>query len=203
MVQPVAQRHGLTVQQVQGLMREPPVMAALESLWNQSCQAELDGRVLQPGDDFTPFWEQRVLQYNAGGGGGSAQVIYRISDSVQINNNWIWRYTHTISIFLILAFIFLVWIMRRAILMTTLAGAPAARHTWTPTANVLKNNLLLIFPAILIAEGGFFELVAKKYIPVLPSQFVRTFSQVIVDRACGSAASPHECKRYALTSPEH
>ena len=179
MIQPMAARRGLSVQQVQGLLREAPITAALESMWNQSSQAELDGKVLQPGDDFGPFWEQRILQYDTGEGGG-ARVLYRTSEQVRVNNDWIWRYAHTISVFLFLAFIFLVWIMKKSIDLTT--SDTNTQQIWTPTSNVLKNNLLLIFPAILLAEGGFFEIVAKKYIPILPSDFVSIFAEILSEK---------------------
>ena len=186
MLEPVAEKGGLTVTQLQEMIGSNSILQSiLQSMWNQTSQAELNGKVLQPGDDFAPFWEQRVRQYNAGEGGG-AQIIVRESQHVQVNNNWIWRYAHTISILLFLGFIALVWIMRTSMELTSDQGY----QIWTPTTNVLKNNLLLIFPAIIIAEGGFFEVVAKKFIPILPSDFLRLFSEILRSRSTATTPPP-------------
>ena len=182
MLEPLAREQGMTVTQLRVLMASNPI---LQSMWNQSSQAELNGKVLQPGDNLAPFWEQRVRQYNAGEGGG-AQIIVRESQHVKVNNDWIWRYAHTISILLFLGFIALVWIMRKSMELTSNQGY----QIWTPTTNVLKNNLLLIFPAILIAEGGFFEIVAKKFIPIMPSDFLRLFSEILLSRSTATTPPP-------------
>ena len=85
------------------------------------------------------------------------------------NNTWLFTYAHTISILLFLAFLVLIWVLRKML------GA----KTWTPTTKVLRNNLLLIFPAILIAEFSFFELIAMHYSPLLPRDFLKMFSNIL------------------------
>ena len=71
-------------------------------------------------------------------------------------------------------------------------GDAAAVASPLPTCleAMLKNNLLLIFPAILIAEGGFFEIVAKKFIPIMPSDFLRLFSDILLSRSTATTPQP-------------
>lgn len=91
------------------------------------------------------------------------------SEHVVTNNHWLFVYAHTISIMLLLLFLVLIWVLRKML------GAKAG----TPTTNVLKNNLLLIFPAILIAEFAFFEMIAMKFVPLYPSDFIKMFGNIL------------------------
>ena len=91
------------------------------------------------------------------------------SEHVQTNNQWLFTYAHTISIMLFVLFLVLIWVLRKML----------GTKTWTPTTNVLKNNLLLIFPAILIAEFAFFEIIAMKFVPLYPSDFITMFGSIL------------------------
>ena len=101
------------------------------------------------------------------------------SQHVSTNNHWLFVYAHTISIMLLLLFLVLIWVLRKML------GAKAG----TPTTNVLKNNLLLVFPAILIAEFAFFELIAMKFVPLCPSDFINMFGNVLQLRMARENAS--------------
>ena len=89
------------------------------------------------------------------------------------NNQWLFIHGHTISALLFILFLVLIWVLNMML------GA----KTWTPTTNVLKNNLLLIFPAILIAEFSFFEIIAMHYSPLLPSDFLNMFGSILEERS--------------------
>ena len=91
---------------------------------------------------------------------------------VQTNNHWLFVYAHTISVMLLLIFLLIMWLLRKMI------GVKAA----TPTTNVLKNNLLLIFPAILVAEFAFFQMIAINFVPLSPSDFVQLFRGILYER---------------------
>lgn len=97
-------------------------------------------------------------------GAPALQSMYRMSErpspEVVTNNNWLFTYAHTVSIFLFLLFGVMVWAFFR-LLKSGVAGGP--------TLKVLRSNLLLIFPAILVAEYTFFKLIAVKMPPMLPS----------------------------------
>lgn len=98
-------------------------------------------------------------------GAPALQSMYRMSarpsPEVTANNNWLFTYAHTVSIFLFLLFGVMVWAFFR-LLKSGVAGKP--------TLKVLRSNLLLIFPAILVAEYTFFTLIAVNMPPMKPSE---------------------------------
>ena len=71
-------------------------------------------------------------------------VVRRMADKpsadVEVNNHWLFTYSHVISIALFLLFGSMLWVMRRILGTTFMAR---------PTRKVFLENLLLIFPAIL------------------------------------------------------
>ena len=95
------------------------------------------------------------------------------------NNQWLFIYGHTISVLLFVLFLVLIWVLNMML------GA----KTWDPTTNVLRNNLLLIFPAILIAEFSFFEIIAMHYSPLLPSDFLQMFGSILEERTIETDSS--------------
>lgn len=102
------------------------------------------------------------------------QVMYRMSDQpspdVTTNNDWLFTYAHTVSIFLFLLFGIMVWAFFRLLKSRQAAG---------PTIKVLRNNLLLIFPAILVAEYMFFAIIASKMPPMLPSDVLTMLQEIV------------------------
>lgn len=102
------------------------------------------------------------------------QAMYRLSaepsPEVTNNNNWLFTYAHTVSIFLFLIFGIMVWAFFRLLKSGNMAG---------PTIKVLRNNLLLIFPAILVAEFVFFKLIAVKMPPMLPSDLLTMLQEIV------------------------
>jgi hypothetical protein len=102
------------------------------------------------------------------------QAMYRMSaepsPEVATNNNWLFTYAHTVSIFLFLIFGIMVWAFFRLLKSGNVAG---------PTIKVLRNNLLLIFPAILMAEYAFFVIIASKMPPMLPSDVLTMLQEIV------------------------
>ena len=102
------------------------------------------------------------------------QVMYRMSDQpspdVTTNNDTLFTYAHTVSIFLFLLFGIMVWAFFRLL---------KSRQAAAPTIKVLRNNLLLIFPAILVAEYMFFAIIASKMPPMLPSDVLTMLQEIV------------------------
>jgi hypothetical protein len=92
------------------------------------------------------------------------------SAEVTINNNWLFTYGHVLSIALFVLFGSMLWVLRRVF-----GGAYMAR----PTRKVLLENLLLIFPAILVAEYAFFVIIASKYVPMTPSELMHMLADIM------------------------
>lgn len=117
--------------------------------------------------------QQQALQIAAPG----LQVVYRLTNrpapEVTMNNNWLFSYAHSISVAIFLLFGVIVWVFFRL-----LKSATAGR----PTLKVLRSNLLLIFPAILIAEYAFFKMIAVNMPPMLPSDVIRMIQEILEQR---------------------
>jgi len=113
--------------------------------------------------------EKKVVQASE----PALQALYRISaqpsEEVQANNAWLFTYAHSVAIALFLLFGVLAWVFFR-LFNAGLAGKP--------TLKVLRSNLLLIFPAILVAELMFFEIIATKMPPAVPSDLVAMMQDI-------------------------